>query len=806
MARSMPAARRPSHSPPSRLRGPTAAAALALATCGTALGGATALAQAPPTAPVDRVPAAPSAAASATPPEMPAATTAAPAAGAPAQEPRPQRCPASSGSFESAVRARAPAPALRPAPDRDAPIDITSDRAQLGVDGNAVLSGNVRVTQGERRIEADDVEYDAASTAIKVRGAVRYDDPVLSASGGNGEYSQAGGANFEGASFEMKERPGRGTAAQMELTPDGLVRLDQVSFSTCPDDEPDWRIRARSIALDTRARQGTGRNAQIEFKGVPLIYLPWISFPLGEQRKSGFLFPSLGHSTRSGLQFALPYYFNLAPNYDFTLLPSWYSKRGVDLGGKFRYLAPQHRGSVDFNLLPADDVAGRDRHRVRFVHRTDLWSEWRFSIDAENVSDASYFEDFAQGPQGTSTAFLERVARLTYRDEHWRLRGEVQQFQTIDRALAEADRPYARVPRLLASGNWAAGPSGRISYGFDSELVNFDRDVGVTGWRLDATPTVGLDLSGAGYYLKPQAGYRYTRYALDGTAPGRDDTPQRSLPFAALDAGLVLEREAGGRAQRRLTLEPRLLYLYTPFRAQDELPVFDTGLPDLNLVQLFGTNRYVGADRVSNANQASVGVTARLFDADSGSRFLAATIGQTFYFERLRVGLPGEPPRRGNESDLVAELALTAYKDFNVDFGLQWNPQDSRSERAQVRVQYRPDDARVLNLGYRLQRDRLEQADVSGAWPIAKRWNLFARWTYDLQENGSLERFAGLEYKACCWRLRAVARRFVSSRTGERDTAVYLQLELNGLASVGSSADAFLEDAIRGYSFSAVNR
>ena len=183
-----------------------------------------------------------------------------------------------------------------------------------------------------------------------------------------------------------------------------------------------------------------------------------------------------------------------------------------------------------------------------------------------------------------------------------------------------------------------------------------------------------------------------------------------------------------------------------------------------------------------------------------------ARVGQTFYFERLKVGLPGEPPRRGNESDLVAELALTAYKDWSIDLGLQWNPQDSRSERSQLRIQYRPDDARVVNLGYRLPRDRLEQVDLSGAWPIARRWNLFARWTYDLQEKGSLERFAGFEYKACCWRLRTVARRFVSSRTGERDTAFYLQLELNGLASVGNSADAFLEDAIRGYSFSAVNR
>lgn len=798
MACSMPAPRRPSQSPSGRLPAPTAAAALAVSGCMLAL---TVTAQAlpvqtpPARAPAEQSPATQAASVPAPPPT--AAETPAP--------PRPLRCPASSGSFESALRARVPPPALRDAPPADAPIEISSDDAQLGVDGNALLSGNVRIAQGDRRIEADDVEYDADALSIKVRGAVRYEDPLLRASGSSGEYSQ-GSASFEGAQFELVERPGRGSATRMALSPQGVVELERVSFSTCPAEEPDWQIRARRIALDTRERNGTGRDAQIEFKGVPLIYLPYISFPLGEQRKSGFLFPSLGHTMRSGLQLTVPYYFNIAPNYDLTLLPSWYGRRGLDVAGQFRYLAPAHRGEVAFNLLPADEIADRDRHRVRLVHRTDLWSDWRLTVDAEDVSDTAYFEDFGQGPQGTSTAFLERIARLSFRDEHWRLRGEAQQFQTIDEGLAADSRPYARVPRLLASGDWTAGRAGWLSYGFDAELVNFDRDIGVTGWRLDATPTVGLDVSGAGFYLRPYAGYRYTRYALDDTAPGADDAPQRSLPFAAFDAGLVLEREAGRRAQRRMTLEPRLLYLYTPYRDQSALPVFDTGIPDLNLVQLFGTNRYVGADRVSNANQASVGLTARIFDAHSGARFLAATIGQTFYFERLRVGLPGEPPRRDDESDLVAELALTAYKDWNIDFGLQWNPQDATSERSQLRVQYRPDDSRVVNFGYRLQRDRLEQADVSGAWPIAKRWNLYARWTYDLQEDTTLERFAGLEYRACCWRLRAVARRFVSSRTGERDTAIYLQLELNGLASVGSSADAFLEEAIRGYSFSAVNR
>ena len=706
-------------------------------------------------------------------------------------------CPAPTGSV--AAQARRPAAPVTAATPEDADIDITSDNAELGRDGNATLTGNVRVVQGERELKADRVQYDAKRNAFSVKGTVQYRDPLVTARGSQGDYSQTEGANFEGAEFELPQRPARGTAKSMSVDVNGTIDLERVTFTTCPREDADWQIAARDIRLDTRSSTGTGRNAKVEFKGVPILYLPYISFPLGSQRKSGFLFPNLGHSTRSGAQLTVPWYWNVRPNIDATLEPTLYTRRGLDLGGETRWLFADQVGQLRFNLLPGDDVAGIDRHRLRVDHRADFAQNWRLRIAAEDVSDSAWFEDFAQGPDGTSIAFLERVAEVSYRDEFWRVRGEFQQFQTIDRDLTLAERPYARLPRLLAAGAWNFGRNGLLSVALDSEIVNFDRSVGVTGWRLDAAPSVGLDLSGPGFYVRPSAGYRYTRYALEDTAPGDDDSPTRSLPFAALDVGLVFERNAGSRGQRRVTLEPRLLYLYTPYRNQDALPVFDTARPDLNIVQLFSTNRFVGADRVGDSNQASFGLTTRLFDSRTQSQFLAATIGQTFYFETPRVTLPGEPVNTRRSSDIVAQLALAPYRNWSLDLGLQWNPQRSNHERSQLRIQYRPDAERVVNFAYRFQRDRLEQGEVSGAWPIGKRWNVFARMVYDLDDSSSLERFAGLEYKACCWRLRAVARRFVSNRTGERDTGVYLQLELNGLASVGTPADAFLERAIRGY-------
>jgi LPS-assembly protein len=586
----------------------------------------------------------------------------------------------------------------------------------------------------------------------------------------------------------------------MRVDPAGRIDLGRVRFTTCPAGDDSWQLEASEITLDTAERNGLGRSTRVEFKGVPIFYVPFISFPLGSERKSGFLFPSAGYTTRSGWQLAVPYYFNLAPNYDFTFEPVGLSRRGVDLSGEFRMLGRQQAGRFAFDYLPSDRLYEEDRSYVRLSHEARLPAGWRWRADAGNVSDNQYFEDFGDGPEGTSTAFVERVAAIGYRDTRWRVEALVQDFQTVAGDLAPLDRPYSSLPRLAAAGDFALDRAGRLRYGFDAEVVNFDRSAGITGWRADVEPHVGLALEGAGYYLRPAASWRATRYELDGNAPGEPDSPSRTLPMASLDAGLVFEGPSGSRGQRRVTLEPRALYLYAPFRDQDDLPVFDTALPDLNLVQLFRRNRYVGADRVSDANQLSVGVTSRLFTAADGRQIVAGTLGQILYFETPEVVLPGEPVRDRSTSDLVAQLELTAYRDWYADFGIQWNDDESERERMQARIQYRPAPDRVVNLGYRFKRDRVEQLEWSGAWPVSQRVSLFARYVHSLEDSRALDQFAGFEYRACCWRVRTVARRFVSSRTGERDTGVYLQLELTGLASVGSPAGTFLEESIRGYS------
>jgi LPS-assembly protein len=681
----------------------------------------------------------------------------------------------------------------------DQQIVVESDGAQVTRAGDAELEGRVILRQGGRELSADHLEYHKESGDFAVHGNVDFRDGTVHVHGETGAYDPLKGASIGKALFELPSRPARGVARTIIVKPNAHTELDNVEFTTCPIGNSDWKLNASSIDLDSNKHSGTGRNVRLDFKGVPILYTPYISFPIGNERKSGFLFPGGGHSTRSGFELTVPYYFNLAPNYDLTETPRLLSDRGVQLGSEFRYLTEHQRGELQVDYLPGDKVANRDRLFAQWNHVANFGEGWRAVVDVANASDSRYFEDFAFDPEGTSVTYVERRIAFEYLDRTWWLNAELQNFQTIDQSIEDSARPYSSVPRIVARGSWPRGWLG-LAYSVDGEVVNFRRDAGAQGVRLDMQPEIRLPLTRPGMFFTPALAWRYTRYSLKDRNPGEPDNPERNAPIASLDTGLIFERSLGSRGQRIQTLEPRLLYLYVPFRDQTELPVFDTDVPDLNLIELFRTNRYVGADRLSDANQLSVGVTTRLVEAETGKQFLSATLGQTYYFETPRVTLPDETPVSGNTSDLIAQVALTAYKDWNINLGYQRNPHAPHSDKAEVSLQYRPAGDSVVNVGYRYRKGRVEQGDASAIWPIGQGWHLFGRFVYSLRDDSAIERFGGFEYRSCCWKVRLLARDYVSSRTGERDRSVGLELELNGLSSVGVPAGAFLERSIRGYS------
>jgi LPS-assembly protein len=757
-------------------------------------------------------------------------------------------------------------------------IHIDSDDAVLDASGSAVLNGRVRVRQDARSVTSDSVTYDDKTGRVAVKGGVDFSDPKLRVRSTTGSYDIDGAANFDQANFQLMDRNGRGFARDIDVLPDGKVKLFAVRYTSCPVGNEDWMLKASSISLDTKVQEGVARDVTMRFKDVPIFYTPYISFPLGDERKSGLLFPSFGHSGNNGFELEVPYYFNLAPNYDLTLTPGLLSTRGVQLAESFRFLSLSSHGQIDATFLPNDSQFHSDRSYVHFTDVTDLKAGMRFDTDIAGVSDSSYFEDFAVGSDQTSVTFLERRADLLYYDDAWRVRGELQNFQTIDITVPTAcpagtalpaaycdARPYSRVPRIQADALWPILNS-HFEFALASEAVNFLREVGPTGVRLNVAPEIRWSSRGSGYFFEPAVGYDFTQYDLKNAAAigiGAPSTPTRTLPYARVDAGLVFTRDAGSQGQRTQTLEPRIVYSYVPYRNQDELPIFDTGLPDLNLTELFRTNRYVGEDRIGDANQVALAMTTRLFDTVSGTQYLSATIGQIRYFSTPRVGLPavnsfmasgaalvnipgvnplalpgqalvnsrgqtlavmpgqyvsglplqtfapigsGQTAAPYPASDLVADVTVTAYKHFSFNFDYLWNPYTSQTDKSEVSIQYRPDPTRVVNLGYRFQQNVLTQGailkqwDGSFAWPVAAHWNTVGRWVYSLQDSKTIEQVAGFEYKSCCYRIQVVQRRYISNRNGGLDTSFALQLELTGLSSVGKRADSFLEQSIRGYS------
>jgi LPS-assembly protein len=721
------------------------------------------------------------------------------------------------------------------------------------LNGYSVFTGNVDVHMGDRELQADQITHDKTDNTMNAVGQVRFTNPIVMVQGDAGRYTDEG-AQFTHSQFRFLKQPGYGSADRFLWTPNNVITVQDVIYTSCPPPHADWRIRARQLRLDTAAGEGVGRDARLEVEGIPILYLPWISFPLSDARKSGFLFPLFGSSSSNGLTIATPWYWNIAPNQDATFTPTIYALRGLDLGAQYRFLTKSSSGTLSGNLLPDDQrLQGQNRSYVRLLDRTDLVQNTRIDFIFENVSDTQYFEDFTQGTASTSTPFLPRSLAVAHRDDIWNLRAELLGYQTLDTVnLIEYQRPYIELPRITAAGLWSPRTLAPVNLSFDSEIVNFTRScdpillgqpppgtpktpcsaitnsgfplsAAVEGWRLNARPEIGLDVSGAGYFLRPSVAWDLTQYELRD-ASGNDDSPLRSLPIVDVDTGLQFERLTSSSAARSMTFEPRLMYVYIPYRNQNQLPVFDTATPDLNTIELFRPNRFVGIDRIGDSNSLTAGATTQWFQNVSGVRYLSATLAEAFYFQPPKVTAPDETLQPHNTSSTIAEVNLTAYRHWSLQADVASSPTLSRIEQAQVMLQYLATNKQVVNVGYLYRYGVLQQVDGSVAWSVSTHWELYSRYVYSLfsapavtqpsgaivtpaVEPGPIEAFAGLQYRGSCWSIRAIAQHSLSTRTGKSDTGVSFQVELTGLSNVGgvgtgSGVNTFLEQSIRGYSAS----
>ncbi len=659
------------------------------------------------------------------------------------------------------------------------PLQIDAEHFEALEEQSFRVNEDVRLERGDQQLLTDELLYDPNTGRIDLPGWLNYSDALIDLRADSGwVVTSDNRGRFEKVDYRFQRGEGSGSAGVVELLSETRADVEGFDFTTCDPSDPDWELKASSVELDLDSGRGVARNARLDFKGVPIFYSPWLSFPLDDRRKSGFLYPQLGFSSDDGFDLSVPWYWNIAPNQDATFTPRWIQDRGAMLGAQYRFLTPRQRGQFDMEVLPDDREENETRYFAQFDYAASLAPNWRFDADLRRASDEDYFLDLGGDLADSALQFLRSSAALSGSGRSWSMSLSADTFQVLDDSVSDAREPYRRLPRLLFTLDQPLTRG--LDFRVDSEVVYFDKDQGVTGARMDLYPRLRYNWITPGSFLRPTVGFRSTAYQLSG-AP--DNSPSRHLPIASIDGGLIFERSlSNGRIQ---TLEPRLFYLYAPFRDQSDLPDFDTRELTFGFSQLFSDNRFSGPDRQGDANQLTAALTSRVLDQQNGRSLLDFSLGQIFYFRDLRVGLNGSPDPDRNRSATVAELNWRPARAIVASAGLEWDSEADETQVAQFGLSYRPQRGLQLALGYRFRRDRVDQADVRFRFPVRDNLALIGRANYSFEDDELLELLAGIEYESCCWAVRLIGREYVRDRDADRRTAVFIELHLKGLGSLG---------------------
>lgn len=685
--------------------------------------------------------------------------------------------------------------------DEQTPIFLDADRLSGHQNVEIQVEGECELRKRGQVINADSLIYNQVEDEVHAQGNVRIDQNGNITTGPELKMKlETRQGYMREPVYTLQQPVAHGAGENLEFLGEGRQRLTRGTYTTCAEGNNDWFLRVSELELDRTTQTGTAYHASLYFKGVPFLYTPWINFPLDDRRKSGFLTPSFGSSGKSGPEFSLPYYWNIAPEQDATLTPRILGRRGLQLSGEYRYLNPMYSGQTRAEVLPNDSLAGQSRHALSLLHMQNFGAGWAGSLTLQNASDDNYFRDLTTTLASTSQVNLPRQGILTYNGHGLNFMGRVLSYQTLQDPLAPVVKPYSLAPQLLVNGQWRNFPA--VDLGLTGEWVDFSHPSLVNGKRLTFYPSVSMPLQQSFAYVTPKLGMHMTRYTLGENNVADLPDATRTLPIFSVDSGLFFERDMQLRDHGYVqTLEPRLYYLYVPYRDQSQLPVFDTALADFNYAQMFSENQFVGGDRINDANQVTTALTSRLLDPENGQEWIRAAIGQRFYFKEQQVALPGGVSRTDKSSDILAAFSGRVAPFWNVDTGVQYNTGQQQLQKTGVGVRYQPAVGKVLNLGYRFTRDMLnpiKQLDFSAQWPLRNRWQGVGRWNYSLQDSKILEGLAGLEYNGGCWAVRVVMHRLAIA-TAQSSNSIFFQLELFGMGKIGSDPLDILKRNISGY-------
>ncbi len=690
-----------------------------------------------------------------------------------------------------------------------APMDVTADYSEVFDKEVTSFFGNVDIVRADQHINSDRASYNTASETMDAQGNVFYNENAISLYSNTVLLNLATDeARLRDALFISPSGPIRGSADVVYRDSKTLSRYSNTSFTSCRPGNEDWVIHADRLKMNKKTGKAAAKNAWLEFKGLPVLYTPYISFPLDDRRLSGILPPSYSQNVKNGFELTVPYYWNMAPNYDLTVWPRYMSKRGGMIGGEFRYLTKKTLGSVALEYLPYDLLLKKQRFAGSLKNNSKIIENLSSHIDVNYVSDKTYFDDLNDTLGLSNNRFLRSRIDLNYNIEGLSFATQLQAYQTIDRNITDASKPYQTLPKVTLNldHSFEQWP---VDIAMENEYVNYYRDGRVSGQRFNTKPSIELPLESAGGYIKPRFSLQHTQYFLTQQAANKSNHLSRTLPIVSVDSGLFFEKNfklAGSGYMH--TIEPRLFYLYIPEKNQSDIPVFDSSLYDFGFSSLFRENRFSSVDRVQDANQITIAFTSRLIDSDSGQERLNFSVGDIFYFQDRNVTLSGVP-ETNSFSNVVAELSGQLTDNLYFNSGAQWNPDINDVVRGDAELRYKDKTGKILNLGYRYRNDNPDtlatiiQTDTSFRWPIYDNWYGVGRWQYSLKFNSTKESFLGLEKESCCWRFRVLWRKYANSITGstndQTDTGIFFQIELKGLTGFGDKVDDFLEKNLKGY-------
>ncbi|ATG73069.1 LPS assembly protein LptD [Zobellella denitrificans] len=712
--------------------------------------------------------------------------------------------------------------------DPNAPITVTAEVLEATRDGKILYRGDVRVEQGARQFGADYVELEQQSRDVRAEGNIHFTDGTITV---ESDHTLTGNLNtkdteLDQARYQLHGDPGRGQARRVRMTEDtNRVDLSGASYTTCPPNEEAWQLRASSVRVEQDEVFGEAWNAVLWLGDVPVFYFPYIKFPVKDERQSGLLYPSFDLSSEHGTDIRLPYYWNIAPNYDATLTPRYMEKRGTAAQLEFRYLPVEGQsGTLYGEYLDSDDKLAdsewRDRARWLFNWRHharfDPDGHWRANVDYTKVAgwDYAYVDDFSPPVGILVEDQLMQSFRGGYHDRRWQLTAEMRDYQIL-----KPDRltPFQLAPSLALTSYQHLGG---VDLGFDSELTRFANDGRQVyeATRFHAEPRLVYPLvDRPGGQLTAEAGAYYTHYEQD--VPGQldsrlgfnpeqlDTSADRLLPRLRLNGTLVFDRDTAWFGQAfTQTLEPQFQYLYVPFKDQDHIGLYDTTDMRQDYYSLFSDRRFAGLDRISDANQLTGGFTSRIYDQEGIER-LRLALAQSYNFVSPRVRLfPTDTPSDIKRSFLTFEGDLNLDGNWFVHAEAQQDTRNNRLAAGNLTLEYNH-QGRLAQLGFRHLNqnyypdarlaDDLNQLGGTFSWPLDPQWRLIGGYYRDIELNRNIDSLIGLRYDSCCWAVSLVWEQwqkedklFNPTQTLQ-ETTIGLRFELKGLSSIGAGGGEF---------------